>query len=47
MTKGSPISTPKTTSWKLNKDDEPPSVDSTLYRSMIGKLSQQLKMERL
>jgi hypothetical protein len=33
-----PVSTPMTTSCKLNKDDDAPEVDQTMYRSMIGSL---------
>ena len=38
MVECSPVSTPMTTCCKLSKDDESPSVDATLYRSMIGSL---------
>jgi hypothetical protein len=38
MAESAPVSTPITTSCKLNKEDESPSVDSTLYRSMVGSL---------
>jgi hypothetical protein len=30
-----PLSTPMTTSCKLNKDDDAPKIDQTMYRSMI------------
>jgi hypothetical protein len=33
-----PISTPMTTSCKLNKYDDAPEIDQTMYRSMIGTL---------
>jgi hypothetical protein len=33
-----PVSTPMTTSCKLNKDDDAPEIDQTMYRSMIGSL---------
>jgi hypothetical protein len=32
------VSTPMTTSCKLNKDDDAPEIDQTMYRSMIGSL---------
>ena len=35
MVECSPVSTPMITGCKLNKDDESPSVDSTLYRPII------------
>jgi hypothetical protein len=38
MAESAPVSTPMTTNCKLNKEDESPSVDSTLYRSMVGSL---------
>lgn len=36
MEECAPMSTPMTTDYKLSKDDESPSVDATLYRSIIG-----------
>jgi hypothetical protein len=33
-----PVSTPMTTSCKLNKDDDAPEIDQTMYMSMIGNL---------
>jgi hypothetical protein len=33
-----PISTPMTTSCKLNKENDAPEIDQTMYRSMIGSL---------
>jgi hypothetical protein len=33
-----PVSTPMTTSCKLNKDDDAPEINQTMYRSMIGSL---------
>jgi len=36
MAKSARVSTPMTTSFKLNKEDESPSIDSTLYRYMVG-----------
>ena len=38
MAESAPISTPMTTSCKLSKEYESPSIDSTLYRSMVGSL---------
>jgi len=35
MEECAPMSTPMTTDWKLRKDDDSPSVDATLYRSII------------
>jgi hypothetical protein len=31
-----PVSTPMTTSCKINKDDNAPEIDQTMYMSMIG-----------
>jgi hypothetical protein len=33
-----PVSTPMTTSCKLNKDEDAPELDQTMYGSMIGNL---------
>ena len=38
MDECSPVSTPMTPGCKLSQNDESPSVDTTLYRSMIGSL---------
>ena len=38
MEECAPMSTPMTTDCKLNKDDESPSVDATLYIALIGAL---------
>lgn len=38
MTDCEPVSTPMTTSCKLNKEDDSPLVNSTLYKSMIGRI---------
>lgn len=38
MEECAPMSTLMTTSCKLSKDDESPSIDATLYRSIIGAL---------
>ena len=38
MAECSPVSTPMITSCKFSQNDESPSVDTTLYKSMIGSL---------
>eukprot|EP00253_Pinus_taeda_P020653 PITA_20653 len=38
MENHAPMSTPMTKDYKLSKDDESPSTDATLYRSIIGSL---------
>jgi hypothetical protein len=38
MVESAPVISPMTTNCKLNKEDESPSIDSTLYRSIVGSL---------